>query len=169
MGYSALAIANYFIEKAPPDSVTPMKIQKLVFLAHGWHLGVTGKPLVDDEYAEAWMYGPVFPSLYHAFKRYGSDPIQESATDIDVNEDGLWAVYTPGVKEDDQNTVQCLDKIREVYGKMTGAKLSAITHASSSPWRAARDKGAHVRNTHIPNADVQKYYRGLAEKNKNKR
>ena len=80
MGYSAFAVANYFLRlgRDSGEEITPLKIQKLVYIAHGYHLAFTasdnspnGLPLVDDEFAEAWQYGPVFPSLYHHFKRFG--------------------------------------------------------------------------------------------------
>ncbi len=63
MGYSAQAVANCFLDLANKENkeITPLKIQKLVYIAHGWFLAVTDKPLVDDEFVEAWQYGPVFP------------------------------------------------------------------------------------------------------------
>ena len=81
--YSAKAIANYFLDKADEESIslTPMKIIKLVYIAHGWYLALTDKPLIKD-YVEAWTYGPVIPDLYHEFKKYGNRPIQEYATEI---------------------------------------------------------------------------------------
>ena len=45
----ALAIANFFItlgveRECPP---TQMKLQKLVYFAHGWHLGLYDQPLIE--------------------------------------------------------------------------------------------------------------------------
>src|SRR5258708_4237314 len=76
--WKTLAAANFFLAKGLEDgvSIDPLKLQKLVYFAHGWHLAVTGKPLID-EYVEAWPYGPVIPSLYHRFKSYGADPITD--------------------------------------------------------------------------------------------
>ena len=37
--YSAIAIANYFVDCSKGKSdLTPMKMQKLIFIAHGWYL-----------------------------------------------------------------------------------------------------------------------------------
>ena len=62
--HSSLAIANEFIRRslaAPEIELTQMKLQKLVYFAHGWNLVASdGDPLVEDE-VQAWDYGPVFP------------------------------------------------------------------------------------------------------------
>ena len=80
MAYNSKAVANYFLELGDWDgeSISPMKIQKLVYYAHGWHLGVTDEPLIDEQ-IECWPYGPVVDSLFHQFKHYGSGPIRKPA------------------------------------------------------------------------------------------
>jgi uncharacterized phage-associated protein len=45
MSYPAEAIANYFIGKSitnPKTSLTPLKLIKLVYVAHGWYLAHPG-------------------------------------------------------------------------------------------------------------------------------
>ena len=81
--YRACAIANYFLERAEREPITQMKVQKLVYFAHGWHLGITQKPLINEQ-VEAWPYGPVIPSLYQDLKRWGADPITEPIKDRGV-------------------------------------------------------------------------------------
>jgi len=48
---ATLAVANYLIGKAHSegDRITVMKLLKLVYIAHGWSLGLTGKPLIGEE------------------------------------------------------------------------------------------------------------------------
>jgi uncharacterized phage-associated protein len=60
MPYPAAAIANEFIKVAKRNGVllTPMKLQKLVYFAHGWYLALLGKPLINEP-VEAWKFGPV--------------------------------------------------------------------------------------------------------------
>ena len=52
MTYQAVAIANAFIDIGKQNNatdLTPMKLQKLVYFAHGWNLGATGRPLINEE------------------------------------------------------------------------------------------------------------------------
>jgi len=74
--YNPLAVANYFIYKSIDEgvSITPMKVLKLVYIAHGWHLGIRKEPLITEQ-TEAWKYGPVVESVYIAFKKYGKNDI----------------------------------------------------------------------------------------------
>ena len=170
MGYSAKAIANYFLTRARDEgtTITPLKIQKLVYLAHGWYLGFTSDPLVDDEYAEAWPFGPVFPSLYHEFKEYGSGSIKELATDLVYqptrrNQERI-VVDTPEVSQNDEESIDCLRNVWEKYGPLTGGQLSTITHKKGSPWTSIRSKSNPRRNQQIPDETIEKYYKNIIEK-----
>lgn len=80
---SSKSLANFLIDLAQAEGQTldPMKLQKLVYYAHGWYAGYTGERLINEE-VEAWPYGPVIPSLYDEFKRYGSGKIASKATDF---------------------------------------------------------------------------------------
>ena len=167
MGYTAKAIANFFLDIATKRKtrITPLKIQKLVYISHGWHLALTDdRPLVDDEYAEAWQYGPVFPSLYHEFKHYGRDAIVEPATDI-VFTGNDFEESTPHVGENDTGIQKLLNRIWEVYGGFTGPQLSDMTHASGTPWASTWQQNSGFRNVHIPNEAISAHYQKLMEKN----
>jgi uncharacterized phage-associated protein len=124
MSYSAKAIANYFIGKSktdPKTSLTPLKLIKLVYIAHGFHLALTNKPLIE-EYAEAWRYGPVISSLYQEFKKFGNNPVIQFAENTDE------------IPSHDEYTLSLLNKIWDQYGELDGARLSSWTHEDSSPW-----------------------------------
>ncbi len=100
--YEPALIANYFISMGviQNKNVTPMKLLKLVYIAYAWYYTVFGKTLFRER-PEAWKYGPVIPSIYHEFKRFGSSRIIDLAT---VYQDGQ--VITPLLSEDDPSAWQ---------------------------------------------------------------
>lgn len=168
MGYSAKAVANYFLSKYRKHGITPLKIQKLVYIAHGWHLAYFDKPLVEDEDAEAWEFGPVFPSLYHEFKYRGRMPIIELATILSIKDrkNLSFEKKIPNILKSDNQTIQLLDTIWEVYGNLTGAALSSLTHRENSPWAEVRAESNGKRNTNIDNEIIKKYYKKLKSNGK---
>jgi uncharacterized phage-associated protein len=86
MAYEAKAVANHFLDLAQDSrgTLSPMKIQKLVYFSHGWHLSINNGRALIDEAVQAWTYGPVIPSLYHEFKKYGNGPITSPALSMEI-------------------------------------------------------------------------------------
>lgn len=159
--YSPKAIANYFLALAAKngDLLTPMKLQKLVYYAMGWYAGYTGKPLLDEA-AEAWQYGPVFPSLYHEFKRFGSGAVKGKGTELSSEEFEIVEVPVP----DDENVRKFLDNIWASYGKFTGIALSEMTHKAGSPWDETYKASQGVRNVSIPFETIRVHFKEAADK-----
>lgn len=157
--YCPKSIANYFLElaHAKGESISPMKLQKLVYYAHGWYAGYTHKPLINEA-VEAWPYGPVIPSLYHEFKRFGAGDIKGKAFDSGLQ--GRAAVATPA----DQDIRRFLDKVWNSYGGYTGVTLSEMTHAIGTPWHMTWSGCPGVRGQDIPLARIVEWFGAAAEK-----
>ena len=153
---TALEVAAYFLRRANEEGkvLTPMQVQKLVYLAHGWHLAITGEPLINEQ-VEAWQYGPVIPSLYHEYKKFGAQPI----TALLVHE-----FHPPADLE------PILDKVWEVYRDFTGSQLSAMTHKRGTPWQQVRAQYDQQvpSGTDIPRAAIEAHFRKLALKGEQK-
>lgn len=146
--YDVLTVADAILKiaKAKGQSLTPMQLMKLVYIAHGWSLGLRDIDLFKNR-IEAWQYGPVMPDLYHATKRFGrhsipldlvGDPahIQVSAPDVDF----LTDVYNK-------------------YGHLDGIQLSYLTHQSGTPWDCVYQQG--VSRIEIPDELIRRHYREL--------
>lgn len=161
MLYSPKSIANYFLDlaKASGETLDPMKLQKLVYYAHGWYAGYTGRPLIDES-VEAWPYGPVVPSLYHEFKRFGSGSIAAKARDFV----GFQHQEVP--PPDDSGIRKFLENVWATYGRLTGIRLSEMTHASGSPWDQTRQEFPGVRSVDIPFERIVAHFKDAAEKAK---
>lgn len=145
--YSAKAIANFFIELAQDKKgvLDPMKIQKLVYYAHGWSLALLGQPLIREP-IEAWDYGPVIRSLYMEFRKYGKGQIIDFAKTHDA------------VREDDDITKALLRRIWELYGKYTGIQLSNLTHADGTPWQQAWTSSKYKTGISINNELIEGHF-----------
>ena len=64
--YSSVLIAGQFVNLGVKENnpVTQMKLQKMVFFAHGLHLALNnGDPLIREKFL-AWKFGPVVPTIY---------------------------------------------------------------------------------------------------------
>lgn len=150
MAYYAAQIANYFIERGQKDGVTvdPLKVQKLVYLAHGWYLHFHHALLVSDQ-IEAWKYGPVVPGLYFAFRRNGAKTIAERAKVPDC------APYL------NEKTISFLNQIWHCYGRWSGIDLSMLTHETNCAWDLARRTNDTPWNDAvIPNELIEDEFRG---------
>lgn len=151
-----LSIANYFLEKSFDTGVevTPMKLLKLVYIAHGWHLGIKGTPIINEA-VQAWKYGPIVESVYHQFKEYGNQSIKRLASTF--NDD--WQYITPVVE--DEETKSFLDRVWNSYGKFNGLQLSTLTHQENTPWDIVwnRQGGKDKSGTIIPNDLIQAHYK----------
>ena len=154
--YTAKAIANYFLAK---QCLTQMKLHKLVYYAQGWHLGITGQPLLDET-LEAWQYGPVVPSIYREFRSFGASPITCLAMELN------WRTRTyfePQVDPSDRVVNELLDSVRNLYGKYTAAQLSELTHRPDSPWSATRRANPGLRCAGIANEVIRSHFAGRLE------
>lgn len=161
MSHDVRAVANEFLERAflANSAPTPMQIQKLCFMAHGYSMAFDLDPMINT-LPQAWDWGPVYPDLYDALKRYGARPVREL---IHTNN---WAAM-PHVRGDvvreqmaDVET-ELIDVIYDTYGKVEAFRLSAFTHAEGSPWALVYRPG--VRGLEIPAQLIRDYYRGLVK------
>lgn len=161
MAYSAATIANYFLEKAKTEGaqLTQMQLHKLIYFAHGWHLGLYHKPLINER-IRAWKYGPVIKSVYRAFKAFGSRPIQTFAPDCTDHP------ASSAIRELGQNTKNLLDRVWNVYGHRSAAELSGMTHAPTTPWSEAWQSCGGIRNVDIPDEAIERYFEGRAQHNR---
>ena len=170
MPYDPKAVANYFLQLAKKEGLglSPLKLLKLVYIAHGWHLGLTDEPLLN-EHPQAWKYGPVIPSLYHEFKIYGSGPISKPATELVEDPETGWSfdvVEVPPLNsKDDKNTCEFLDSIWSAYKNFSALELSKLTHQPSTPWSVTWDKrGKYIHGATIPEPEIIEHYRHLAKR-----
>ena len=160
----SVAIANEFLRQPGGAALTQMQLQKLVYMAHGWTLAITGAPLTTDS-PQAWDYGPVYPDLYDHTKLFGRGPIGREITSED-DEPARFFGRARGVAQPYRANIDATERsiINQVwarYGPISGARLSSMTHQPNTPWSQIYEGG---RNRVIPNDLIQTHYRELAER-----
>lgn len=138
--YSASLVANAFLYKARKTgaSVTHMKLQKLVFFLHAWSLTLKGSSYVKER-PDAWPYGPVFETLYHELKSFGSSDVDEYLTQMDGaagERKALIPILT------DTEFWGMVEQIWDRYSRFTASQLSTLTHEKGSPWEQTRSAKA---------------------------
>lgn len=171
MPFDALEVANHFLDLADRDrtALSPLKLQKLVYFAHGWHLALTGKPLIDEQ-VECWPHGPVIPSLYHEFKQYGRDAIGERAhrygSADDDDEVNLFVM--PSGTSESNFARDLIDRIWQVYGVFSAEKLSNMTHDPEGPWAKVRGDRSKppLKGTDVPLELIREHFEKMWERSK---
>ena len=156
--HSSAALANRFLYVADKEDVPldPMKLQKLVYITHGYHLGHTDEMLCLEP-VQAWRWGPVFPGLYHRIKHWGMDPINEKLQALALKE-GALVHYAPTVPEDDDFQDILIRAVWRRYRQRNAPYLSRLTHRVGTPWHQVWAEGRGQHNLVIPNDLIAKHY-----------
>lgn len=121
MAYDVKEIAKKIIAKTDVehgDTISNLKLQKMLYYMQGFHLAFFDTPLFDDDIF-AWQYGPVVPSVYKEYKRYDAKAISLPEGDI--------------IRlTDDEETV--FDNVYAEYGQFSAVALMNMSHAEI-PWK----------------------------------
>lgn len=128
--YEANDVARFFLYKV--DEMTQKKLHKMLFFAYAWYLyenndegNIENRLFTpkNPQYGfQAWVHGPVYRELYPVYANFGFKPINVLEFDESIFDD------------DDLNL---LNQIVDVYGKMSAYELEEETHKYYS-WQNAR-------------------------------
>lgn len=118
----AIDVANVFLKLSDPDSgdtLTNLKLQKLVYYAQGFHQAIYDSPMFSEKILH-WEHGPVVRELYDALKENKKDSVP-------VPEDFEPTMFT-------KEQLDLIEEINRVYGQFSAWKLRDMTHAED-PWK----------------------------------
>ena len=147
---TSLTIANFFLTKS---ELTPKKIQKLVYYAYSWFIALNNQSenqidnVLFEEIPEAWIHGPVFPTLYKEFKSYNWNKVPKNEKEMIFENDDLMSF---------------LNDIWAKFGIYSADELEYMTH-QETPWLNARKNTvSHGKsNQKILLKDIFNYYNAL--------
>lgn len=149
----SILIADYIITKSH-GQLTPLQIINLVFISHGYTLALTNKPLISEP-VEAWKYGPIIPSLYHALSKYGTAYVMYTIYDnVDIRMD---PDHEKLLRDKLGNMHEIVDRVMNTHDHLSGSELSRLTHKKGTPWRKyyTNDELGAV----MPDGEIRKYYK----------
>lgn len=155
--YSPITISNFFIQEyGQQNDITPMRLVKLVYISHGWYLGLTENALIDEN-PEAWQYGPVIPSVYHHYKSFRSSPIKN------------WLQFSDPCNYISETDQIFLRSVWKTYKDHSALDLSAMTHQVGTPWFVTWHNLSHglpilgINNKQIPDNLIRDHYKQKLE------
>lgn len=148
---NAVTISEFFLSKR---GLTPKKIQKLVYYAYAWFIALNNQSsdnienTLFDEQPEAWIHGPVFPSLYRQYKSSGWNEVPQTKE--------------PNLENDDLKSF--LNDVWNTFEKYSADQLEYMTH-QELPWINARNNISNIEpsNNIITKKDIFTYYNSLID------
>lgn len=160
--YKAKSISNAFISLANSDDmdIDPLKLQKLLYFAHGYYMAEHDDAPLINEYFEAWDYGPVLPTVYYDFREFGDRPIKRFAYTYDYK---LGRAIPAPLPNDDPLAEEVIKWVWDNYKQYTGLQLSEMTHKDGGPWHLARGRSANskMRNERLEILDIKRHFAEL--------
>lgn len=106
------------------ESISNLKLQKLLYYAQGIHLAVTGDKLFQEDIL-AWKHGPVVLEVYDQYKINKGNPIVVIKNDSDYE-------MIKNI-ETDKEVADTLEFVFNEYGQYSAWGLRNMTHRER-PW-----------------------------------
>lgn len=125
-------------------SLSPLKLQKLLYYQQAWSMVFFGRSeTIFAEAPQAWVNGPVYPSVYHAYSHQLGvyDEFRKEhfceASELDTPTDELiQALAQKMALSEDQ--LRLSDRIITLYGTKSQDELVLMTHCEE-PWCEQRE------------------------------
>jgi uncharacterized phage-associated protein len=122
---NARNVSDFFLSLCEPDAgdtISNLKMQKLLYYAQGFHLAIYNVPLFPEKVI-AWQYGPVVEEIYNEYSEYDKGSIP---TPRRIN-----------TKVFDKESIDFLKEVYQVYGQFSALRLMQLTH-SEPPWNTTK-------------------------------
>lgn len=132
--YDALEVSRHIINYSNDAGygITNLKLQKLLYFVQAYFLIKKGCLCFRDN-IEAWNFGPVVPSVYREYKRYGAFFAFSVETYIDP--------LTLKRKRFDDSVISAEDKklidsVVDAFADCSNSRLTDLVHGQT-PWQEA--------------------------------
>lgn len=153
LGVTPTKVADFFLAfaKETGESVTHLKLQKLVYYAQAWHLANFETAIFDSDF-QAWVHGPV---LYELYKELGGAYPGDVVTTKSTLEEAKKAIGNGELTD-------FLEEVCRAYMRFGGYELELMTH-QEAPWKDARHgMGPREESSNVITKEaIERYYRSV--------
>ena len=148
-------------------TVTPLKLQKILYYVQAWMMVFYNEQLIFGDEPQAWVNGPVYPSVYARFKSTGRyDMLRKEDFISEGTLTEAIAAYSRklGLTE---KQLAVLNKLLLIYGAKNQDQLVFMTHCEM-PWSKARADLEPFENSEnvISFKDMYAFYKERYETNR---
>lgn len=155
---SSASVANLFLSYFFKENIFSKKkisfskMQKLIYIAHGYSLIFRSEPLLDELF-EVGDCGPVLPSLNIEYMCSKKNGIDSYFHDNVCYERKIFPESLP----DDSKVTSIISFVYQNYKNKSSEELSHFTHAKDGPWYSIYSRKKY-RNEKIENESIKDYF-----------
>lgn len=131
------------------EYTSKLKLLKLLYYIQGYHLAMFNAPLFNDK-MEAWLHGPVVPSVYIWAKKLTDEELQNQA----MNDEQMGALNLH------PQQTKLISEVLNIYNKYSAYGLRDKTH-TEMPWLSVYEQG---KNNEITTDSLKNFFTPLVEK-----
>lgn len=151
-------------------TVSPLKLQKMLYYIQAWMMVFFDRQLLFDDKPQAWVNGPVYPTVFDRFRAIGRYDMMSKG---DFVQEGT---LTEGIelleKKFDltERQLEVLHRLIAIYGAKNQDQLVFMTHCED-PWSIARGDLGLFENSENPISfdTMYSYYKARYEANRKAR
>lgn len=141
------------------DDLTPLRVQKLLYLVHGWYLAIVGEPLFDEAFV-AGRYGPELVSLHSTLAGHRGVPVDDYIQEFDAD---VCKVRTFLVNEERYpQFAPIVKRVFDTHRHLPTVQLSSLCHAKGGAWART------VQGQPIDKAFIREDFTRIAWQNENR-
>ena len=133
--FNSVAIANNLVARAQRGKRTDLsgnKLQDLVYLAHGWHLGLTAKALISQR-VYAGHDGVFIPELRDAGCWGGNKVLEPISQIVMDSQKGVMTEHIPQLPAN-HPVLAVMARIWAIWGQMSAYELRDFVREHGAPW-----------------------------------
>jgi len=123
-------------------NMTPLRIQKLLYLLHGWYSAIVGESLLDEPFVHG-KFGPVLRGLEQDLASFSGVPVDDFLPEWDPVTLQVVPLFVN--LEAAPQFAAILKQVWEVYSPLSTRQLSTLCHGPGTPW-ARTPAGAAILN-----------------------